>query len=104
LLWTIVVEGAIFAIGARIYAKATHPGDRVGAAAFRSFIVVLILFYLLNVFGPPPPSERAIAFAALGMWLLVIWAYWLDRHRLTDPRPRRPSFITLGSLSEPPAN
>jgi hypothetical protein len=104
LLWTIVIEGAIFTLGARIYAKATHPGDRVGAAAFRSFIVVLILFYLLNVFGPPPPSERAIAFAALGMWLLVIWAYWLDGHRLTGPPPRRSSFITLGSLSEPPTN
>jgi hypothetical protein len=78
---TILVESAIFAFGARIYARATRPRDRVGTVAFRSFLAVLLVFYLLNIFGPPPPSEKAIAFSALGMWLFVLWAYWLDRHR-----------------------
>ena len=62
-LWTILVEGAIFAIGARLYAKATHPRDRIGVLAFRSFIALLFLFYLINIFGPPPPSEKAVAWA-----------------------------------------
>ena len=29
-VWTILVESAIFAIGARLYARATHPRDRIG--------------------------------------------------------------------------
>ena len=83
--WTILVEGAIFALGARLYAKATHPRDRISIYAFRTFIALLFLFYLLNIFGPPPPSVKALAFSALGMWLFVIWAYWLDRHRVVNP-------------------
>lgn len=84
---TIYVESAIFALGAVIYAKTTRPRDRVGSLAFRSFIALLLLSYLLNIFGSPPPSEKAVAFAALGMWLFVVWAYWLDRHRLVNPPP-----------------
>ena len=84
---TIYVESAIFALGAVVYARATRPRDRIGSFAFRSFISLLLVSYLLNIFGPPPPSEKAVAFAALGMWLFVVWAYWLDRHRLVNPPP-----------------
>jgi hypothetical protein len=79
--WTIVVESAIFAIGARVYASVTRPRDHIGSLAFRSFIALLFLLYLINIFGPPPPSEKAVALAALGLWLFVAWAYWLDCHR-----------------------
>jgi hypothetical protein len=102
LWWTIFLESAIFFIGASLYAKATHSRDRVGSISFRSFKVALFLIYLINLFGPLPPGEQAIAFAALSMWLFVIWAYWIDRHRLPGPPPRGPDFTTLGSLSEPP--
>jgi hypothetical protein len=101
-LWTIILEGSIFAIGARLYARATHPRDRAGTLAFRSFIALLLFFYLLNIFGPPPPSEKAIAYSALGLWLFVVWAYWLDRHRLVGRPPPRAALITLGPLSEGP--
>jgi hypothetical protein len=101
---TILVESAIFVIGARLYAKATHPRDRIGSYAFRSFIALLYLFYLINIFGPPPPSEKALAFAALGMWLFVAWAYWVDCHRVVGPPPPRAPLMTLGPLSvQPPA-
>jgi hypothetical protein len=101
-LWTILVEGGIFAIGATLYARATHPRDRLGSYSLRLFIGVLGVTYLLNIFGPPPPSEKAIAFSALGMWLFVVWAYWLDRHRLPGPPASRPDLITLGTLSDQP--
>jgi hypothetical protein len=104
LWWTILVEGAIFVVGVRMYARATHPRDRTGAVAFRSFIVLLLLIYVLNIFGPPPPSETAIAYLALGMWLFVLWAYWLDRHRLPGAPPRRDALITLGAISDGPAD
>jgi len=102
--WTILIEGIIFFIGARRYARATHPRDRVGTVAFRFFIALLILFYLISIFGPPPPSERAVAWGSLGLWLFVIWAYWLDRHRLPGPPPPRAAPTTFDPISaQPPA-
>ncbi len=100
--WTIVIESAIFALGAMTYAKATRPRDRIGFFAFRSFAALLLLLYLLNIFGPPPPSEKAVAFGALGMWLFVIWAYWLDRHRTANSPPPQMAFTTLDPLSGQP--
>ena len=97
--WTILVEGAIFIVGLRLYVRATHPRDRIGFYALGSFIATLLLFYFLNLFGPPPPSEKAIIFSAFGMWLFVVWAYWLDRHRRPGPPRPRPSFVTFGDLS-----
>jgi hypothetical protein len=101
-MWTLLVESAIFAFGAKVYAKATRPRDRIGALAFRSFIALLFLFYLINIFGPPPPSEKAVAWGSLSLWLFVAWAYWLDRHRLVGHPPPRAALITLGPLSEQP--
>ena len=99
---TLLVECVIFFIGVRMYARATHARDRMGAAAFRSFIALLFMFYLVNLFGPPPPSENAVAWGSLSLWLLVAWAYWLDRHRLAGPPPPRPVLTTLGQLYEQP--
>jgi hypothetical protein len=95
---TIVVESTIFAWGAMIYGRATRPRDRTGFYAYRSFIALLFLFYLINLFGPPPPSEKAVAWGSLGLWLFVVWAYWLDRHRLVNPP--RANLITTDPLSE----
>ena len=99
--WTLFVECAIFTLGARLYARATHPLDRIGTFAFRSFVAVLFLFYLLAIFGPPPPSEKSLAWGSVSMWLFVAWAYWLDRHRRPGPPPPRPVFTTLDPLSDP---
>ncbi len=102
--WTILIEGAIFLLATKVYARTTHPRDRIGTSAFRAFIAILMFFYLLNIFGPPPPNEKAIAFSALGMWLFVVWAYWLDRHRLVGPPPQRAILTPLGFFPDgPPA-
>ncbi len=49
--------------------------------------------YFGNLFGPPPPSVLAIALLAQAQWLLVIWGFWIDRHRaahvLEYPTPTR---------------
>ena len=83
---TFVVESAIFAVGVILYAGATRPRDPTGAIAFRSFAALLFLLYLANLLGPPPPSEKAIAYVGLSLWLFVAWAYWLDRHRRSRER------------------
>jgi membrane-bound metal-dependent hydrolase YbcI (DUF457 family) len=83
---TLVFELALFAVGIAIYLKATKPKDRIGTYGFWGLIGVLSVIYLVNVFGPPPPSESMIAIAGNATWLFVIWAYWVDRHRKTPGR------------------
>jgi membrane-bound metal-dependent hydrolase YbcI (DUF457 family) len=79
---TLVVEGVLFSLGIWIYATNTEPVDTVGRYGFPAFVITLAAFYLASVFGPPPPSASAIAVVGQGQWLLVMWGYWLDRHRV----------------------
>jgi len=81
---TILVETAIFGLGVAVYSRTARPRDRIGSLALRIFVALLFLFYLINIFGPPPPSERAVAWGSLSLWLFVAWAYWLDRHRVVN--------------------
>lgn len=99
--WTVLIEGAIFFLAARRYTKFTRPRDWIGTFAYRSFIVTLTLTYVLNLFGPPPPSVKALEISAFGIWLFVAWAYWLDRHRAPVPRPQPPPLAPPGAFPDP---
>jgi hypothetical protein len=79
---TILVECAMFAAGAWIYARSTAARDRIGRFAFWGLVVFLLAIYFANAFGPPPPSVNAIAIAGIaGAALVTAWAWWIDRHR-----------------------
>jgi uncharacterized membrane protein len=81
-LWgTIMVEGLIFAIGIYLYLRITQARDKVGSVGLWSLIVFLILIHIGNLFGDPPPSVDMIAYVGHAQWLLVLWGYWIDRHR-----------------------
>jgi hypothetical protein len=41
--------------------------------------------YALDLLGPPPPSARAVAIAALFQWLWIPWAALVDRNREWAP-------------------
>jgi len=43
-----------------------------------------VIVYVMNVFGPPPPSVDAIGYAGLSLWLFIIWAYRIDENRITS--------------------
>ena len=78
---TYVIEFGIFAIGIAIYLRATRALDRVGSWGLWTYVVVLaVLFVASN--SAPPPNERVLAWSALGIWLFVPWAYWVDLHRM----------------------
>jgi hypothetical protein len=79
---TLVVEFALFAGGAWLYVRATRARDRLGTVLIAAFIATLAVLYLAAVFGPPPPSPRALALTGLLGWLFVAWGYWIDRHRV----------------------
>ena len=78
---TLVVEFALFGIGAWLYARAAPARDRLGRVLLATFVAVLAMIYVASVFGPPPPSERALAITGVLGWLFVAWGYWIDRHR-----------------------
>ena len=80
-VWTIIVEGALFIIGVVLYARSTVAVDRTGRYAFRSLIGFFVVMYVGNILSPPPPNETALAIGALLFWLIVPWGYLVDRHR-----------------------
>jgi membrane-bound metal-dependent hydrolase YbcI (DUF457 family) len=85
---TLAVELVMFAAGVGLYLRATSPRDRIGSIGLWALIGFLLVTYLANAFGPPPPSAAAVVWSAQAMWLLVLWGYWVDGHRVPD-RNRR---------------
>jgi membrane-bound metal-dependent hydrolase YbcI (DUF457 family) len=92
---TMIVESVMLAAGVWAYVSATRPRDKAGSYGFWSLVVVLVLLYLGNARGTPPPDLRTLILLSLGVWVLLSWAGWADRHRLAlgdlpgrgEPRP-----------------
>jgi len=78
---TLVIEGGLFLAGVLLYVRTTRPLDRTGTVSFWGLIAFLVIVYLGNLFGPPPPETDALGYVGLAMWLFVAWGYWIDRHR-----------------------
>jgi hypothetical protein len=79
---TLLVEICIFIAGVVFYILSTKAKDRVGSYGFWIYIVLLLISYILSFMGPPPPDISAFVMTMLISWLLVAWAYWIDRHRI----------------------
>ncbi|HTM94087.1 MAG TPA: hypothetical protein VL095_16820 [Flavisolibacter sp.] len=82
LLATVIVEGFIFVIGIVLYLKTTSPKNKTGVIVFWILITLLVVSYIANLFSPPPPSVKAIAWAGQAMWLFVLLGFWVDRNRI----------------------
>src|SRR6185295_3545489 len=72
-LWTIVVEVALFAGGLAIYLRTTVARDRTGSVALWALVVFVALIYVANITSPPPPNATIIGYAGLAAWLFVPW-------------------------------
>jgi membrane-bound metal-dependent hydrolase YbcI (DUF457 family) len=86
---TVIVEVGIFLLGLFLYARTTTAKDKIGSVGLWSLAGFLGIIYAANLTGPPPPDISSIAVVGNAMWLLVAWAYWIDKHRtLRDPASR----------------
>jgi hypothetical protein len=83
---TLAVEVPLFVLGVWLYARTTTPADNSGKWGLWALVAFLSVIYAGNLFGPPPPSVVTIAWVGQLQWLLVIWGYWLDRHRVVSAR------------------
>jgi hypothetical protein len=86
-LWTSIpatffVEGLIYVVGIWIYLRATRPIDRIGSIGLRVFLLFCALMWASGPWSSPPPSPLVLAWFAQAVWLLVAWAWWVDRHRV----------------------
>jgi hypothetical protein len=79
---TLVVEGAIYLIGITVYVRCTRAQDRIGSIGLWAFLIACALMWVAGPWTTPPPSARALAWFAQAAWLLILWAWWIDRHRV----------------------
>jgi hypothetical protein len=78
----VALEGGLFAAAVVWYIRRTSAADATGRWALWTLVVLLAAIYTAGLVGPAPPSEGAVAASGLLLWLLVPWAYWIDRHRV----------------------
>lgn len=84
---TVTVEVVMFAAGVWIYARATRARDQVGRQGLPALVGFLLVAYLASSIGPPPPNVTAIVITAIaGTAVIILWAWWLDRHRIALDR------------------
>lgn len=81
-----LLEFALLAIGVLLYLRATRALDDSGRRGLWTLLGTLCLIQAGNSFGAPPPSTAAVAWVGQAQWLLVAWAWWVDRHRDTGLR------------------
>src|SRR5262249_32804076 len=79
---TIAVEVPLYLAGLFLYFRATRPRDTIGRWAFNLLAATLLILYVGNIAGPPPPSVNALwAVSIAGVVLILAWSWWADRHR-----------------------
>ena len=88
---TVLIEGSLFALGVWLYIRATYARNARGSWGLWLLVAFLVLIYTGNLFGSPPPDAKAIAWVGQAQWLLVLWAYWIDKNRSATKNPRVPT-------------
>lgn len=78
---TYLLEFLFLTAGLWFYLRLTVAKNRTGSIALWALVAFLVVIYLTNILGPPPPSVEMIAVAGHAQWLIVAWGYWLDRNR-----------------------
>lgn len=80
---TMIVEILMLAVGVWLYASVTRARDRIGSYAFYIYVALLLVLYVGDRFSGPPVSVRndIIWPGLIAEAVLILWAWWFDRHR-----------------------
>jgi len=81
---TFVVEGILWVTAIALYLNARRARGAQGHAALWSFLLVNTVLWVSGPFSPPPPDGRSLAYFALIGWVVVPWAWWIER--TSEPR------------------
>ncbi len=76
---TWMIEGLLWVAGIGVFLATCRTRGWQGYAALGSFVVVSTLLWASGPFSPPPPDERSLAMFALLGWVIVPWAWWIER-------------------------
>jgi hypothetical protein len=76
---TFVVEGLLWVVAIAIFLRVRRPRGLQGQLALWSFVGVSTLLWATGPFSPPPPNAHALAQFALLGWIVVPWAWWIER-------------------------
>ncbi len=90
---TVIVEGALFALGLGVYLATTRARNRAGSIGLWAFVATLVLLYAANL-TQVPPSATAVGVGGLAAWLFVPWIAWFDRNREPSVAPVEPAVET----------
>lgn len=74
----ILIEFALFFTGVYVYYTTKQPQKKI---AFWLLIGFLLIFQLMNFYGPLPPDAFSVALGANLIWLFIIWAWWIEREK-----------------------
>lgn len=77
-----ILESAIFLAGVWVYLKSTAATGKLGKYGMPVFALILLVFNMLNLFGPPPPDVQMVAASGLVLYFILAGvAFWLDKKR-----------------------
>lgn len=79
---TVTIESLLFLAALALYLRGTAAKDWKGNLSLWSFLAFIGVLYVADSMGgPPPPSERILAWVTLGAWLAPLWGWWIERTR-----------------------
>lgn len=76
---TFIVEGILWIAAILLFLRARKLRGIQGRAAFWSFIFVSTAIWVTGPSAPPPPDAQSLAYSALIGWIIVPWAWWIER-------------------------
>ena len=75
-----IVEMLIFLAGAFLYYKTGLVDRKSKKIGLVLFLIVMLIFNLINILGPPPPDTTMLAVSGLALYIIVaLYGFWLDR-------------------------